>query len=95
LVVLGLDSTEASAVGRYVGTGMHGGFIYVRGTLEPYQVGAEVGISNLNDADWAGLSGILAEFCHDLGPVDADLKRGDFTKLTPQSTRPYGTLYAY
>ena len=95
LVVLGLGSADAHAVGEYVGTGMHGGVIYVQGRLDPYQVGAEVGISNPDDSDWASLSGVLSEFCCGLGLAGLDRKPDGFVKLTPQSSRPYGMFYAY
>jgi len=95
LVVLGLGSAKASAVGEHVGTGMHGGVVYVRGRLDPHQIGAEVGMSSPDDSDWACLSGILGEFRRDLGLEGLDGTPNGFVKLTPQTSRPYGTLYAY
>ena len=76
-------------------TGMHGGAIYIRGKVEPHQLGAEVGIEPLGDEDWALLTEIITEYCQDFG-VDLDqFNREDFIKLSPKSSRPYGNLYAY
>ena len=30
--------------GNYIGTGMHGGVIYIRGEMDPFQLGKEVSI---------------------------------------------------
>ena len=82
-------------VGDYVGTGMHGGVIFVRGEVAPFQIGAEVGLRELDDADWSALSAVLAEFYEDMALADPGLTQDQFTKLIPQTSRPYGTLYAY
>ena len=95
LVVLNMGGSGGSPVGEYVGTGMHGGVIYLRGALEPYQLGAEVGVEDLDASDWTKLSDILAEYRSDLNLECADFRRDDFVKLFPQTSRPYGTLYAY
>ncbi len=96
LVVLGLDVREgASPVGEYVGTGMHGGTIFIRGKVEPFQLGLEVGVEKLTDADWQFLSQLLDEFRAETGANGRELRRDEFVKLYPKSARPYGTLYAY
>ena len=95
LAVLNLDSNDSSPVGEYVGTGMHGGIIYLRGWVEPHQLGREVGTDRLNDSDWSALSEILGEYCRDLDLNPSDFCCDDFVKLTPRSSRPYGRLYAY
>ncbi len=95
MVVLGLGASDASPVGEFVGTGMHGGAIYVRGALEPYQVGAEVGIQAPGDEDWKTLARILEEFGRCVPSAAAQFGRDDFVKLYPQTSRPYGRLYAY
>ena len=95
LVVLGSGSDAPSPVGKYVGTGMHGGVIYLRGQVEPYQLGREVGLEQLTDSDWQPLSEVLAEYNGHFGLTLDGLRADDFVKLTPQSARPYGKLYAY
>jgi glutamate synthase domain-containing protein 3 len=96
LVVLGLhQGSRHPFVGNYVGTGMHGGTIYVRGSVKDYQVGREVGIRRPTRKDMANLRKYLEEFCGDLGLDVERVLAKRFTKLIPYSSRPYGKLYAY
>lgn len=96
IVVLGLDQeNDHSCVGNYVGTGMHAGTIYIRGEVQDYQVGKEVGIREPTDEDMASIEDYLREYCKDLGLKVKDLLDDQFTKLIPYSSRPYGKLYAY
>lgn len=96
LVVLGLTSAQGEPVtGSRVGTGMHGGAIYVRGQVEDYQLGREVGRGPLTEDEWKTLSQYLAEYSQAVGVEVSRLRPEEFVKLTPQSRRPYGNLYAY
>lgn len=94
LVLLGMGSEpERPVVGGYLGTGMHGGVIYVRGEVEPWQCGKEVGVLPASECDVAELTPLLAEYCADMGVDLAEVLAEPFTKITPMSHRPYGKLY--
>ena len=97
LVLLGLYSEKSNSpiVGSYVGTGMHGGVIYLRGRINKYQLGKEVGVEEPNEEDLRKLEEYLAEFCSDFNLDLDEVLRQKFTKLVPHSHRPYGTIYAY
>jgi glutamate synthase domain-containing protein 3 len=96
LVVLGLELQEGEPHrARFIGTGMHGGVIYLRGPVEKHQLGCEVGVTDLNADDRATLEGLVSEFCRHFGRDEKDILAGRFTKLSPLSLRPYGRLYAY
>ena len=95
LVVLGQDRAGTPIVGEYTGTGMHGGTVYLRGEVKQYQLGREVGLDQVDGPDRDALTQILAEYCHEFGLSMALFRPEDFVKLTPRTTRPYGTLYAY
>lgn len=69
--------------------------MYIRGEVDPYQCGAEVGISDLNDEDKEKLSALIKEYCNDLGFNYNEIMSEKFVKLYPKSSRPYGKLYAY
>ena len=74
---------------------MHGGVIYIRGNVEDYQLGKEVGVAELEEADRRVLQQLVGEFAGHFD-FDADeLLNDDFIKLYPKSLRPYGRLYAY
>lgn len=96
LVLLGLDRHDGEPlIGEFVGTGMHGGQILLRGPVEAWQLGKEVGQVELNDACWFELKRNLADFARELGIVPDAFRRGEFTRLIPVSHRPYGRIYVY
>lgn len=79
----------------FIGTGMHGGAIYLRGTVEDYQLGKEVGIGELDDSDHQVLNGLLSEYAAHFNYDTAKIAGDRFVKLFPKYLRPYGRLYAY
>jgi glutamate synthase domain-containing protein 3 len=96
LVVLGLTLGPGERyIANFIGTGMHGGVMYIRGELEDYQLGKEVGRVPLDDGDRALLEELVDEFAGHFGHDAGVLLRRPFTKLIPLSLRPYGRLYAY
>ncbi len=96
LILLGLNHESGKPiVGDYLGTGMHGGAIYVRGEVLEGLCGKEVGILETDAEDMKALKDALTEFCADLSlNLDEIMSKG-FKKLLPVSLRPYGNLYAY
>lgn len=93
VIVLGLESRMVSLTGNYLGVGMHGGVIYLRGQVEPYKLGRGVSMQPVTGEDMTCLRRYLAPYCAEF---DFDLEQvldWEFTKLLPISTRPYGRLY--
>jgi glutamate synthase domain-containing protein 3 len=96
LILLGLNLKEGERhKARFIGTGMHGGVIYLRGHVEEFQLGKEVGIAELDDTDQANLRQFVGEFASHFGYEAAEILRQRFIKLFPLWLRPYGRLYAY
>jgi glutamate synthase domain-containing protein 3 len=96
LVVLGLTLQPGEHhTANFIGTGMHGGVMYIRGELADYQLGREVGPVPLEEADHALLGELVEEFATHFGYDTAMILSRPFTKLIPLSSRPYGRLYAY
>lgn len=95
LIVLGLDTPRGEHTARFIGTGMHGGVMYFRGTLKPEQLGKEVSVLEVDESDRALLRQLVGEFCHHFGYDLDEIMNGQFIKLLPLSKRPYGRLYAY
>jgi len=95
LVVLGLtlQRGEAHRAG-FIGTGMHGGVIYLRGSVAPHQLGKEVGVADLTAADREILKTHVTTYCGYFGGNAETILRHRFIKLFPLSLRPYGRLYA-
>jgi glutamate synthase domain-containing protein 3 len=96
LVGLGLSLQPGARHGAgHIGTGMHGGVIYIRGELDDYQLGAEVGRVPLSDVDRLLLRTLVEEFAGHFQYDAESILSEPFTKLIPTSLRPYGRLYAY
>jgi glutamate synthase domain-containing protein 3 len=100
ICVLGLDVPyDEPVVGKYCGTGMHGGVMYVRQPIDEALVGKEVGFADMTDEDVATLSELVGEFCRMTGteaePLIERIEEGEFAKLYPYTKRPYGNLYSY
>ena len=96
LAALGIDGGEGEPLaGDFVGTGMHGGEIYLRGTVEPRQLGREVGIVEIDDAGWQLFQPHLEAFAQAFGLDAARFPRESFTRLKPVSHRPYGKIYVH
>ncbi|MEW6201363.1 MAG: hypothetical protein AB1546_05265 [bacterium] len=80
---------------RFIGTGMHGGVIFLRGSVEEYQLGKEVGIREPDENDRAKLERYIKEYARLFDKNADEIFAGQFSKLLPVSKRPYGKLYAY
>jgi len=95
IIILGLAGKEKSPVGKLMGTGMHGGTIYVKGDVENRNLGMEIGRNRWTKKDEMIFSRYLKEYCIDFGFNYEKLRRNKFTKFTALSNRPYGKIYAY
>lgn len=96
LVLLGMSSRDEAQpiAGSFLGAGMHGGVMYVRGTVEPWQCGAEVGISEAGEEQLAGLRPVIEEYAAAMDMDAAEILSAPFTRIAPMSHRPYAKLYA-
>ncbi|MFW6150279.1 MAG: hypothetical protein ACOC6A_01975 [Chloroflexota bacterium] len=96
LVLLGLTLRRGQKHGAsFIGTGMHGGVIYIRGEVEDHQLGKEVSVAELDEADRALLSRLVGEFASHFCYDSEQILGERFVKLFPLYLRPYGRLYAY
>jgi glutamate synthase domain-containing protein 3 len=96
LILLGLNLNEGqNHKANFIGTGMHGGAIYLRGSIGDYQLGKEVGIAELDEKDYQILHKLVGEFASHFGYDARKLLEHKFIKLFPRWLRPYGRLYAY
>jgi glutamate synthase domain-containing protein 3 len=96
IIVMGLTLAPGERYfGSHIGTGMHGGVIYIRSPFADHQLGEGVGETDITQDD----SDLLLRYIVEYGRLfDADVSTvspSDFTKLVPLSTRPFKGLYAY
>lgn len=107
IIVLGFDSPinkmknfylfdDDEIVGDYIGTGMHGGKIFVRGEINNHKLGKEIIKSKISNEDEDIIKSYIGNYFKYFGSANEEtIKLSDFLKLTPFSRRPYGKLYAY
>jgi glutamate synthase domain-containing protein 3 len=96
LILLGLNLKEGEQhKANFIGTGMHGGVIYMRGEVQEFQLGKEVGVAELDENDYLILKELVGEFAYHFGYDAEEILKYKFTKLFPLYLRPYGRLYAY
>lgn len=96
LILLGLNLSEGKYhKAKFIGTGMHGGVIYLRGSVEGYQLGKEVGVTEPEEEDWQMLKKLVTEFAAHFGYDARKILQHKFIKLFPLWLRPYGRLYAH
>ncbi|MFQ5900522.1 MAG: hypothetical protein ACE5IH_03085 [Thermodesulfobacteriota bacterium] len=95
VILLGLNHGTDSYKSNFIGTGMHGGVIYIRGNVKDYQLGKEVGVDKVNEEDRTILEENIERFANHFGYKAKEISNANFIKLYPKYLRPYGKLYAY
>jgi len=96
MILLGLNFKEGERhKTNFIGTGMHGGVIYMRGAVQEFQLGKEIGVTELNEDDYLVLKKLVGEFASYFNYNTEEILKHKFIKLFPLYLRPYGRLYAY
>ncbi|MEW6555339.1 MAG: hypothetical protein AB1384_13770 [Actinomycetota bacterium] len=97
VVALGLNGNGNGAkfTAKHIGTGMHGGLIFLRGEVEEYQLGKEAACAPAGEEDIALIRQYVEEYTQLFGGDVEDILGSRFVKLWPKSSRPFGGLYAY
>jgi glutamate synthase domain-containing protein 3 len=96
VIVLGLGQNgEARCDAHHIGTGMHGGSIFLRGEVEEYQLGDEVETQDVMEEDLELIRPYVKEYFEHFGGSSEDALHAGFLKLSARSHRPFGGLYAY
>lgn len=93
IVVLGMGFEDTQVVGRFCGTGMHGGKIYLRTENLPGDLPAQVKAKEAGKEDLAEISGYVKNFCEKFDKDYDDIMNSKFFVLTPDTKNPYKQLY--
>ncbi|MDD4952357.1 MAG: hypothetical protein PHV85_07405 [Desulfovibrionaceae bacterium] len=95
ILLLGMFSDKRCSpiTGRSMGTGMHGGVIYVRGEVPEEQLGPGLHAQPVGADDLRTIRGIVKDYARELKLDGEDILSGGFMKVRPFSHRPYGNLY--
>ena len=94
VLILGLDMREGECCkARFVGTGMHGGVIYERGSI--LEAGKGIKVMKVGKRDTRIIASLVKEYCDNFGANYEKVMSTKFSKIVPISKRPYGNLYSY
>lgn len=95
ILLLGMfsDKPDAPITGRSLGTGMHGGVIYIRGEVPEFQLGPGLRSRPVNTTDMKVIEEIVRDYAAELGLDAEEILSESFTKVRPFSHRPYGNMY--
>ena len=95
ILLLGMfsDKPDAPVAGRSLGTGMHGGVIYVRGEVPVTQLGPHLHSQPCDAEDMKVIKGIVEDYAKELKLDAKKILAESFVKVRPFSHRPYGNLY--
>lgn len=93
IVVLGLGHEDEQIVGRFCGTGMHGGKIFLRTENLPTDLPAQVKAKEAEAEDLAEIEGYVKNFCEKFDKDYEDVMNSKFFVLTPDTKNPYKQLY--
>ena len=95
IIVLGLNGDGKAPVGRFVGTGMHGGKMLLRCDELPYDLPKQVAARKAAAADLEAVDQYLSEYCAAFGLNQADVEAANFFVLEPNTQNPYRQMYCY
>ena len=95
ILLLGMfsDKPDAPIAGRSLGTGMHGGVIYVRGDAPQDQLGPGLQTQPVDDEDLKVITGLVKDYAKELKLDSKAILNENFVKIRPFSHRPYGNMY--
>ncbi len=94
IVLLGLDNSKPP-VGRYTGTGMHGGEIYIRGWIPKELLAPEVDVTEISGRQVVESVPELGGYLNAFGLAQEAIVESPFLRLTPKNNRPYSKLYVH
>lgn len=96
VIVLGLGKRKPLLhTAKHIGTGMHGGVIYIRGDVDDHNLGSGVSREPLCEGDRELLHKYVVEFTSYFGGDADKIMQSGFQKLLPKSYRPFEDLYTY
>jgi len=94
LIVLGLTGIPPIAE-RGVGSGIHGGEIYIRGPVDTYNLGVGAKETPATDEQKMMIKPIIEDFAQVFGIDAKALIRSEYTRISPASARPFANMYTW
>jgi glutamate synthase domain-containing protein 3 len=94
IVVFGLGGGAAVSE-RGIGSGIHGGEIFIRGQVEDHLLGVGARKLPFGDAERKRIAPFVQEFASFFDMDAKTLMAGDYTRIGPASNRPFANKYTW
>ena len=94
LIVLGLTGIPPIEE-RGVGSGIHGGEIYIRGPVDTYNLGVGAKETPATDEQKMMIKPIIEDFAQVFGIDAKALISSEYTRISPASARPFANKYTW
>lgn len=93
IIVLGRNTDSKPTVGNFPCTGMHGGKMVLRGSVDGIKFPSQVTLRAAADGDMAEIMPFLKNYCEYFNLDINELTDEPFTVITPDSGKPYKQMY--
>lgn len=93
IIVLGRNTDGKPTVGNFPCTGMHGGKMILRGSLDGIKFPQNVNLRDADEGDMEEAMPFLLNYCNYFGVETDELIGEKFTVITPDSEKPYKQMY--
>lgn len=94
IIVLGMDGAKPLEE-RGIGSGIHGGEIYIRGSVDERYLGLGATIKSFGKEQKAKILPCIQEFCRLFDIDHIPLLEDEFTRIGPSSSRPFANKYVW
>jgi glutamate synthase domain-containing protein 3 len=94
LIVLGLTGIPPIEE-RGIGSGIHGGEIYIRGTVDNYHLGVGAKQTPATDEQKMMIKPIIEDFAQEFGIDAKNLISSEYVRISPASARPFANKYTW
>ncbi len=95
IVLLGIGcDREKGTMGYYCATGIHGGRMYVRGSVPADKLSHEAKAAECDEEDMKRIAEYVKDYCTYFKANFNEIMSERFVKIVPASSRPYKAIYA-
>jgi glutamate synthase domain-containing protein 3 len=94
IIVLGLRGIPAVAE-RGIGSGIHGGEIFIRGEVPPHLLGVGAIMKPAGGKDLERIAPCIREYARHFGRDPEPLLAEDYARISPASSRPFANKYTW
>ena len=91
--MLGLHTDGKPVVGNFPCTGLHGGKVFLRGSLSGVRFPPQVTVSPAAPEDLAEIEPLIQTFCTLFAQNAAEILNAPFTVVTPNHENPFRQMY--